>query len=523
MKTPRLLRKKTMTDLRKRQFMLAASAATAVIAVGPQLVTAQHAARDEFDLIVVGGGNAGLPTAIFAAQRGAKVAIVEAAGVLGGTLHLSSGQMSAAGTRLQKSRGIQDTPQSHFDDIMRISKNTADPSLVRMAVEEAAPAFDWLMANGFEPIATHPITGTTHEPYSEARYAWAKDGGRAILKVFNAQLAPLIESGRVVVLTAHSASELIQDRGSGAVRGVVVKDPNGQSVVLRSRHVALTSGGYTANPAMFEKYEGVKTHSRATYPFSQGIGIELGLSAGGYIRGGENHTPLFGAILSDDRSPTSIRAMARHFPPDRPPWEILVDAQGQRFLREDIPSHDAYEQALAALPNERCWYIFDEKILKQAPTLIRGGFSGPWTPADTERAFAEGEYGFHRAQNLASLAQRAGISASGLEATVAAYNQGVQQKRDPLGREHLPAIIGEAPYYAVEISSWNLLSYAGVAVDDRLRLIRPDGRVIPNLYAAGELLGMGSMMGKSLPGGMSVTPALSLGRKLGRELIDFGG
>lgn len=509
-----------MGKISKRQFLAAAGAATAATSFGLGSALARAATKRDFDLIVVGGGNAGLPTAVFAAERGATVAIVEAAGIVGGTLHLSSGQMSAAGTRLQREHGIEDTPQSHYDDVMRISKNTANPQILRLATNAAAPAFDWLLERGFKPIDGHPITGTTHEPYSRPRYVWAREGGRAILRVLNEQLAPHIAAGRVTVLTGHSAVELVQSR-SGAISGLVVTDPDGKRQVLRGRRVALTSGGYTANPTMFLKYEGTRTHTRATYPFSQGIGLELGLAAGGFIRGGENHTPLFGAILADDQSPTSMRAMARHFPPERQPWEILVDARGKRFLREDIPSHDAYEQALAALPDERCWFIYDQAISKAAPPLIRGGFSGPWTPADSERAFAEREHGFHRADDLGAVARSAGIDPQGLIDTVADYNRGRERNADAFGRQHMPLPIGSGPFHAVEITSWNLLSYAGVAVDAGLRVIRSDGSPIPNLFAAGELLGMGTVMGKGMPGGMSVMPALSLGRLLGKELIDF--
>lgn len=65
------------------------------------------------------------------------------------------------------------------------------------------------------------------------------------------------------------------------------------------------------------------------------------------------------------------------------------------------------------------------------------------------------------------------------------------KRRDPLGREHMPLPIVKAPFYAIQIQSWNLTAYAGVA-DGQLRVIRKDGKPIPNLYAAGELLGMGS-------------------------------
>ncbi len=507
-----------MGGISKRTFLASAVAAASVAALG--VAGRRAVAGAQYDLIVVGGGNAGLPTAIFAAQRGARVLVVEAGGAVGGTLFMSSGQMSAAGTRLQQARGIEDTPQSHFDDVMRISKGTADPQLMGLAVFNAAAAFDWLMACGFEVREEHPITGTTHEPYSRARYAWGVDGGRSILKVFNEQLAPHVASGRVTLLTSHEVVELLQDSGK-AVTGVVVKGPDGRTTRTHARAVALTSGGYTANPAMFEKYEGVKTYSRATYPYSRGAGIELGLAAGAYVRGGEHHTPLFGAILADHEVPTGIRAMARHFPPERPPWEIFVDGRGQRFLREDVPSHDAYEQAIATLPDQRCWAIYDHAIRSAAPPFIRGGFGGPFRADDEKRAFAEHAPMFFRADDLGTLATKAGIEPGGLIDTVSAYNRGRADGRDTLGRQHMPLPIETGPFYAVQLSSWNLLSYAGLGVDGRLRVTRPDGAPIPNLYAAGELLGMGQLMGNSLPGGMSVMPAITFGRLLGKEFIEF--
>ena len=126
--------------------------------------------REVWDVIVVGGGTAGMPVATFAAERGARVLVVDAAADVGGTLHLSTGQLSAAGTKLQGLKGVSDTTDAHYDDIMRISKNTADPMLVRLAVDNAADTFDWLQDNGFVPFDEHPVLGRAHEPYSEKRY-----------------------------------------------------------------------------------------------------------------------------------------------------------------------------------------------------------------------------------------------------------------------------------------------------------------------------------------------------------------
>ena len=502
--------------------LLLNAAAAGVAAAGTLNLGARKAGAAEdkpYDVIVVGGGNAGLPTAIFAAARGARVVVIEASGQIGGTLFLSSGQMSAAGTKLQRSKGIEDTPQIHFDDVMRISKGTADPVLMRLAVDNAAPVFDWLIDNGLKVDPKHPVTGTTHEPYSRERYAWSKNGGMAILKILEDQLKPHVDSGKVTLMTGTEAAELLKDK-NGDVIGVAVRGEGGKTDKVMGRNVVLTCGGYTYNPKMFEELEHAKIATNITYPYSQGAGITLAVAAGGYVRGGDKHTPLFGAVLAERDTPTQLRAMVRHFPGDRPPWEIIVDAAGKRFLREDILSHDAYEQALAAQPGERCWIVFDAEIYAKAPRLVSGGFGAPWTPEDTAEAFKTGDVAyFTSGDTIEALAKKAGVDAKGLAETVAAYNKAQASGTDALGRKHMPLPITKAPFYAVELHSWALTSYAGIAVDGELRVIRQDGTPIKNLYAAGELLGMGQMMGRAVCGGMSVTPALALGRLLGTRLL----
>lgn len=497
----------------RRRFIVLAGAATAGITMG-----CEPASKVErYDVIIVGGGNAGLPAAIFAAERGAKVLIIEAAGLLGGTLHLSSGQMSAAGTKLQADKGIEDSPQSHYDDVMRISKGTANPEIAKLATFNAAETFDWITAAGLEVDPSHPITGTTHEPYSNARYAWANEGGRSILKVLNEQLEQPIADGRVSVLLNTKVTGLLQDKG--AMMGVIADDESGMGQSYLADEVVLTCGGYASNPKMFAELEGAMDYADTTYEYSQGVGITLGVGAGGYVRGGEHHLPLFGAVLADDDYPSRMVGAVRPWPPHRPPWEIYVNAEGERFLREDIASHDAHEEALREQTEERCWVVFDEAIFSQAPQLVRGSFSGGWTQESIREAFESEWPMFYRGETVAELATAAGINGDGLAETIAAYNAGQTTGEDALGREHMPLPIAEPPFYAVQTQSWLLSGFAGLAVNDALQVIREDQTPIPGLYAAGELLGAAAFMGRSYCGGMLVTPALTFGRLLGQRLL----
>ena len=505
--------------LSKRQFLSTVSAAAA--SLGLTKGKPAKAQSNLYDVIIVGGGTAGLPAAIFSAQRGGRVLVIEAASVIGGTLFLSSGQMSAAGTKLQKSKGITgDSPQSHYDDVMNISNNTADPDILRLATQNAAGAFDWLTDNGFEVYEHHPVTGTTHEPYSHARYAWHKEGGMGILALFEEQLEPLIESGAVTIKVNTEATGLIQD-DSGAVVGVATVNADGKSERFMGKNVVLTSGGYASNPEMFEELEGAIDYSDVSYPYSQGAGITLGQSVGGYVRYGENHLPLFGAILGDEDYPAPMVAVARHFPGDRPPWEIIVDAQGKRFLQEDILSHAAYEEALVEQPGEECWKVWDHEIHTQAPRLISGGIMGMMDPDDIADAFNRGDHNFFKADSIEELAEKMGISADGLSDTVDKYNVAVASGKDELGRTHMPLPIEKAPFYGVRLQSWFLTTFAGLAVDKELRVIKQDGSPVGNLYAAGELLGTGATSGRAICGGMLVTPAITFGKLLGERILEF--
>ncbi|MEM1413000.1 MAG: FAD-dependent oxidoreductase, partial [Pseudomonadota bacterium] len=146
-----------------RRQMLHASGALAALATLPRLGVSDASAP--WDVIVIGGGTAGMPTALFAAERSERVLLIEQAAILGGTLDRSAGQVAAADTVFQEAKNIEDSPAAHFDDIMRINRGTSDPALTRLFVNHAGPSLNWLAANGFEVEPDHPVTGQGHEHF----------------------------------------------------------------------------------------------------------------------------------------------------------------------------------------------------------------------------------------------------------------------------------------------------------------------------------------------------------------------
>ena len=201
------------------------------------------------------------------------------------------------------------------------------------------------------------------------------------------------------------------------------------------------------------------------------------------------------------------------YPQFRQPWEVYVDLNGKRFVREDEPSVDTRERALLSLPDMQFWVIYDEAIKGTAPSLF----------AKVTAEVAETRFGhhpsYHRADSLAELARLTGMNAETLQSTIDAYNHAITAgELDAMGREHRPLPIAQGPFYAIRHVGWSIVGFAGLSVDDTLRVLDQNKQPIPNLYAAGEVLGLGATSGNSFVGGMSVTPAMTFGRLLGQRL-----
>ena len=470
------------------------------------------AAEQLWDFIVVGAGTAGLPFALFAARRGARILLIDAASRVGGNLHQANGQISGAGTRLQRSLGITDSAQRHFDDVMRVSQGTADRDIVRLTADHAGAMIDWLMDGGLTPLPGHPVTGDApgRPMYSVRRYLWAKNEGRDILEVINRQLEPELVRGRIVAQLDTRVSELLTDE-RGAVEGVRALHA-GQSLVFRGNTVLLTSGGYAANPQLFRRLCGFPNYSSGAFPFAQGDGLELATSVGGFLRGRDKYRSGFGSILSGESFPAKVTGRFITFPQIRQPWELYVNVLGERFVREDEPLQREREQALLHQPELRYWIIFDEAIFREAPPGVAG-----WSREQMRAAF-DSHPMFARADTLEALAQRLGMDAVAVAHTVAAYNAALPGGTDPLGREYRPRPVGEAPFYAIRHQGHSATSAVGVVVDRRLRVLQGGGNPVPNLYAAGEILGSGASMGNAFAAGMMLTPALTFGKLLGSSL-----
>lgn len=453
----------------------------------------------DFDIIIVGGGGAGLAAGIMARKAGASVMVLEADTKLGGATALSAAVMYACNTSVQRARGIEDSPDAMYRYVMTLAGWEANPAIMRTMCEQSGPALEWLIELGVQfPPAYLLSSGVDEIPRGHP-------SGGVSDSLINAAGAAGVE----YALGTRVDRLLIED---GRVVGV-----SAGGTELRSHAVIVTTGGFGNSPEMIERfYPTAACHGEWTYavhydaPFIVGDGIRLGEAVGAAIVGEDS-----GLLL-----PTS--GLGKWIEAFMPPWIMLANTSGNRFMDESAP-YAVSGYLLNAQADKRAFAIFDEPTLEVASQDMRfadpyhSGTAMPtWEYHLLRKSIKEGR--IFKADSIEELAGLIGVDPQTLANTVAVYNADCDRGCDSqyfkeMG-DRFPVRTG--PFYAREVRACVIgQTGAGLNINTSTQVLDEHGGVIPGLYAAGEVLGCA--VGKRYSGGgMGICNAMVFGRIAGQ-------
>ncbi len=491
----------------------------------------EHAVRDDYDVVVVGAGNAAMCAAFAAREEGASVLVVERApkAERGGNSAFTAGAMRTVYNGVDDLvELIPDLSENEiattefgvypedlfFEDMARVTQYRADPDLVDVMVRNSHATLKWMREKG---VRFAPAYGRQAFKIDGKFRFWGGltvevvGGGPGLVEQEH-DIA--IRDGIDIVYGAPVVSLVHDDDG---VHGVTVKI-GGKTRQVRARSVVLASGGFQANVEWRTRYLGPNwdlAKVRGTR-FNTGEGhrmaMEVGAAAVGHWSGCHS--------VGWDRNAPDVGdlAVGDGFQKHSYPFGIMVNATGKRFVDEGADfrnyTYAKYGSVILAQPQQFAWQIFDQKVVH----LLRD-------------EYRIREVTKVQANTLEELAQKLeGVDPEGFLAEMKTYNAAVTTDVpfDPTVKDgrHLEGVIvpksnwantlDEPPFVAFQVTCGITFTFGGVRITpDEARVVSTEGEPIPGLFAAGEVIG--GLFFHNYPGGTGLTAGSVFGRVAGRS------
>ena len=399
------------------------------------------------DILVIGGGGAGIVSAIYAAKEGKNVILIEKLAALGGNTIISATGITASDTVLHEQSGISFTKEDHFQRTMTTSKDLANPELVRILVDSSSDAIDWLIE-----------LGVKLKVRSEAEPFWiVPQEGHYGAQLFQAFINEANKYQNLEVRTSTKALELIVE--DNKVVGAKVEN-QGETYTIKANAVVMATGGLNNNPEMIAHYNAMykNIHTEMTTPGATGDGIIMGLAAGADLVDMEYFQV---RPLSSNGNWYHERIVS-----SADISGILVNKEGNRFVNETIAPRSMAAEILKQ-SDALAYIIFDQRVAETA---------------DGKKAFVIGRG--VKADSIAELAKLIDLDESVLVDTVEHYNE----EHDDFGRTVFGKIT-EGPFYAIKTLPSNHYTMGGLKVNANAQVISKSGTPIAGLFAAGEVMG----------------------------------
>lgn len=451
-------------------------------------------------VLVIGGGACGLVAALAAHDAGADVLVLERDRSPSGSTAMSSGMIPAAGTSLQKARGVNDTPAIMAADIQAKAHGENDPAMVEAICAASGPTIDWLVQQHHVPLTL--VEGFLYPGHSNPRmHAPVSRSGAdlvaGLLSATNAAGIDIICDATVTTLFAEPDSR---------VRGVELSRPDGTAERIGCEALVLACSGFGGNADLVKRH--IPEIAAAQY-FGHIGNRGDALLWGGALGAGVKHLSAYqghGSLAV----PHAVLIT----------WALImeggfqVNAEGKRFSCE----HDGYsEQAMRVIaqPGGVAWTIYDERLHKLGLDF-----------EDYRDAVKGGAV--KSADSIEALAQLCGLPPGALAATLQETRAlAAGQGRDRFGRDFTSKPALAAPFYAVKVTGALFHTQGGLSVDTEAHVLREDGQPLPNLLAGGgAACGLSGRGRDGYLSGNGLLMATVLGAKAGRSaatLVKQGG
>ncbi len=449
--------------------------------------------ESKYDVVVVGAGGAGFAAAIEAKRAGASVVMLEKMPQVGGNSLISGAEMNVPCNWVQKKLGIKDSIELYEKDTYLGGDKKGDPAVIKALAENALDAAEWgrdYLGVEFEPDNLFFFGGMSVKraliPKGQTGYEWIS------------KMQKKAEELGIPIITDMKAEELIMK--DGRVVGVKATMDGKNYDFYGKGGVVLATGGFGANAKMVAKYNPkIDERFKSTdSPGSTGEALYMAERAGAelvnmsYIQTYPICDPISGAIelIADSRFDGAI----------------MLNQEGKRFV-EELDRRDVLSEAILNQTGGYCWVLWNDKI---------GAVS------NTVKAHPDEYAGFTKSgimttcDDLKCIADFTKIPYDSLKATVDRVSSmaGPGNDKDFNHRGGL-VDMSQGKYYVIKAVPSVHHTMGGVRINPKGEVLTKEGKVIPGLWAAGEVTGV--THGTNRIGGNAYTDIMVFGRLTGQE------
>jgi tricarballylate dehydrogenase len=451
--------------------------------------------KPDYDVIVVGGGNAGLCAALTAREHGSRVLLLERAPEwrrAGNTRHTRNIRCVNNDPRCRY------TSDEFFEDLLSVTGTSPNPELARFAVDQSRFLPQWMSERGvhWQPA----LAGTLHLSRTNR---WFLGGGKALANTYYDRVLHM----GVQVRYDSFVSDLRFE--NGRFEAVAILDGTAEQVV-GGRAVVVASGGFEANLPWIREYWGEAADNfcvRGT-PYNDGSLLRILLSKNAMQVGDPRG---FHAVAVDARAPKYDGGIVTRL--DAIPFGIVLNRCGKRFYDEGEEiwpkRYASWGRFIAEQPGQIAYCLLDAKTI--------GCFLPPLYPPLV-------------ASSVEELLEQLDVDRQASAQTVRQYNaatrhnthfrpsekDGVQTRGIDPPKSNWALPLDTPPYYVLPLRTGITFTYMGVGVDRTARVINSSGRPFDNVYAAGEIMA-GNILTKGYLAGFGLTIGSVFGRLAGAE------